>query len=134
MHVDTSPYNGPSDQRSDQRLSFVDDWDLGQAWTALTGLPFVFAMWVAVDRHLDPQVTEALQESRDAGLANIEAIIEGQAARYGLTADDCRSYFLDQLHFQLGPRELQGLDLFRQWAVELQLLPTASQQLSLAPL
>ncbi len=147
MHIDSSQLSGTSDRRSDQRPSssqlsgtpdrrhaFVDDWDLGQAWTELTGLPFVFAMWVAVDRQLDPHVTDALEESRDAGLANIDNIIAGQAAHYGLTSHDCRTYFLEQLHFQLGPRELQGLDLFRQWAVELQLLPAASHQLSLAPL
>jgi chorismate dehydratase len=114
--------------------SYVADWDLGEEWTRETGLPFVFAMWVAASPHLSSDVSQALQHARDAGLAQIETIVAAEAPRYGLTPADCRTYFLQQLHFTLGPRELAGLDLFRQWAIALQLLPASSQQLSLAPL
>lgn len=120
MNIDTTEY--------------VTDWDLGEEWTRETGLPFVFAMWVAAGSHVSTEVSQALQRARDAGLAHIDSIVTTEAPRYGLTAADCRDYFLNQLHFILGPRELAGLDLFRQWAIELQLLPATSQQLVLAPL
>ena len=123
MNIDTSGY--------------VADWDLGDQWTRETGLPFVFAMWVASPAIADQssvanQLARALQHTRDAGLAQIEDIIAQEAPRYGLTADACRAYFLEQLHFKLGPRELAGLERFRHWAVELDLLPAASQQLNLS--
>lgn len=123
MNIDTADY--------------VDDWDLGEQWTLETGLPFVFAMWVAGPAiagqpSAASDVASALQLTRDAGLAHIEDIVAQEAPRYGLTADDCRAYFLEQLHFTLGPRELAGLERFRHWAVELDLLPAASQQLNLA--
>lgn len=120
MNIDTSAY--------------VANWDLGEEWTRETGLPFVFAMWVAASPHVSTEVSQALTRARDAGLAHIDSIVAAEAPRYGLTAADCRAYFLNQLHFILGPRELAGLDLFRQWAIELQLLPATSQQLVLAPL
>ena len=120
MNIDTSAY--------------VANWDLGEEWTRETGLPFVFAMWVAASPHVSTEVSQALTRARDAGLAHIDSIVAAEAPRYGLTAADCRAYFLNQLHFILGPGELAGLDLFRQWAIELQLLPATSQQLVLAPL
>ncbi|MEZ6075293.1 MAG: MqnA/MqnD/SBP family protein [Pirellulaceae bacterium] len=120
MNIDTSAY--------------VADWDLGEEWTRETGLPFVFAMWVAAGSQIPAEVSQALQRARDAGLAHIDSIVAAEAPRYGLTATDCRAYFLEQLHFTLGPRELAGLDLFRQWAIDLQLLPATSQPLVLAPL
>ncbi|MEO8268687.1 MAG: menaquinone biosynthesis protein [Aureliella sp.] len=114
--------------------AFVADWDLGEEWTQETGLPFVFAMWVASGPHVSTEVSQALHRARDAGLAHIDSIAAAEAPRYGLTTADCRKYLIEQLHFVLGPHELAGLDLFRQWAVELQLLPATSQQLVLAPL
>lgn len=119
MNVDTS--------------SYVADWDLGEEWTCETGLPFVFAMWVAASSHVSPEVSQALQQTRDAGLAHIDSIVAHEAPRYGLTTADCRNYFLRQLHFTLTDRELAGLDLFRRWSVELQLLPAASQKMNLIP-
>lgn len=112
---------------------YDDSWDLGQEWTAETGLPFVFAMWVAAAHGLPPAVAEALMQSRDAGLHAVDEIALAEAPRHGLTQADCRNYFLHQLHFTLGTDELAGLDLFRTWAVESQLLPATSQQLSLEP-
>lgn len=120
MKIDTSAY--------------VADWDLGEEWARETGLPFVFAMWVAAGAQVPAEISQALQRARDAGLAHIDSIVAAEAPRYGLTATDCRAYFLNQLHFTLGPRELAGLDLFRQWAIDLQLLPATSQPLVLAPL
>lgn len=116
---------------------FVADWDLGQQWTRETGLPFVFAMWVAgpaIARQprAANELSRALQAARDAGLAHIEDIVAQESPRYGLTADDCRTYFLEQLHFTLGPSEMAGLERFRHWAAELELLPAASQHLNLA--
>jgi chorismate dehydratase len=112
---------------------YWETWDLGEQWMLETGLPFVFAMWVASHVGLSNAVSEALQAARDAGLANIETIIQRESAHYGLSHADCRRYFTQQLHFVLGPRELAGLDLFRQQAVQYQLLPEACKQLSLEP-
>ncbi len=108
-------------------------WDLGQEWTRETGLPFVFAMWVAGAHGVAPAVANALMLSRDEGIQAVDEISRTEAPRYGLTLEDCRTYFLHQLHFTLGANELAGLDLFRRWSVACQLLPATSQQLSLEP-
>ncbi|GIW98169.1 MAG: chorismate dehydratase [Pirellulaceae bacterium] len=101
------------------------NWDLGEQWVSLTGLPFVFAMWVARAPAIGSAVAGALARCRDAGLRDARRLAETLAPQYGLTADDCWRYFTQQLHFHLGPRERAGMDLFQQWATELQLIPSS---------
>ncbi len=112
---------------------YAANWDLGEEWLRDTGLPFVFALWVAAGSNIAPELVAALQTARDTGIEHAQDIADAEAIRYGLTPQDCLIYFLKQLHFTLGPRELQGLDLFRKWAIEHDLLPKSCQQLSLEP-
>lgn len=118
----------------------VEHWDLGQAWHDLTGLPFVFAMWIAPDAFAlndslaDRRLANALEASRDAGLAAAPELAQRHHSTYGITEHECLDYFREHLQFTLGERELSGLSLFRKMAVEMNLLPTHSQKLSLQPL
>jgi chorismate dehydratase len=117
---------------------YVAAWDLGHEWTRMTGLPFVFAMWVAnpIFDALESadELAYALRSARDEGLAQITSIIETEAPKYNLTLDNCRRYFESELHFFLGPEELAGLDLFRLQAAELSLVPATCTQLTLMPI
>lgn len=92
------------------RSDFYLDWDLGEQWFLETGLPFVFAMWVARSSDfMDPFVTESLEESRDAGCRNVEEIVGLYAEGYGLTQQACRDYLTRYLRFKIGNAEIQGL-------------------------
>jgi chorismate dehydratase len=98
-------------------------WDLGDEWCRWTGLPFVFAMWVArAGAPLDGLET-ALAEARDAGLAHLDEIAASEAAALGLTRPQCISYLRDNLYFYLGDREHRGLELFYRKAARLELAP-----------
>ncbi|MEK0426331.1 MAG: Chorismate dehydratase, partial [Planctomycetota bacterium] len=80
------------------RSDFFLDWDLGEQWFALTGLPFIFAMWVARSPAFDdPKIIRLLESSRDAGLENIDEIIAKYSASYGLTDQACREYLTHYL-------------------------------------
>ena len=98
-------------------------WDLGDRWCRWTELPFVFAMWVAREGLDTDALAEMLQASRDDGLKNLDRIAADEAATHGLTNEDLVRYFVDNLHFQLGPAEELGLEAFRQRAVSLGLIP-----------
>ncbi len=113
---------------------FVETWDLGERWYETTGLPFVFAMWIAKSVDDSMQLSETLRTARDEGIANLTEIVDREAPRYNLSADDCRTYFEEQLHFFLGPAELAGLNMFRSQATELGLVPAESNQLTLMPI
>lgn len=99
-------------------------WDLGDEWTRWTGLPFVFAMWVAHPEAELEGLETALAESRDAGVAHLEEIAEREAAPLGLTRPQCLSYLRDNLYFYLGAEEQKGLELFYKKASQLGLVPS----------
>ena len=99
------------------RGQFVAEWDLGDVWCRWSELPFVFAMWVAGNGSEVDELAAVLNQSRDLGVANVEVIAAEEHARFDLTYEDCLTYLRDHLHFDLGPREMAGLNLFREQAL-----------------
>ena len=95
---------------SDGKFPFV--WDLGQQWSQWTGLPFVFAMWIARPGVDLQGVDELLAAARDEGVARLAEIARLEAPVLGIAEADCLSYLRDNLDFRLGDRQQQGLELF----------------------
>lgn len=91
---------------------FEEVMDLGQLWYDWTGLPFVFAMWVARRDAETDGIEEALSKARDQGLANISAIARKEAPRLGLSYDVAMTYLTKNLHYHLTSAERSGLRLF----------------------
>jgi chorismate dehydratase len=98
----------------DEELAF--NWDLGEEWTCWTGLPFVFALWAARPHAEAARIDRALAAARDEGLTCLPEIARLAAPEVGLPEADCLSYLRDNLEFHLGPRQREGLELFRQLA------------------
>jgi chorismate dehydratase len=89
-------------------------YDLGAEWKHWTGLPFVFAVWVArrgipVAESLG--VHAALIESRDWGLAHRAALAEQAARATGVPRAACEQY-LSGLDYGLSYPHLAGLTEF----------------------
>ena len=105
----------------DDAFPFV--WDLGEAWNQWTGKPFVFAVWAARPNADLNRLDKILSSSRDRGIENIKAIATEQASHYGLTTDECLDYLCENLHFNLGPEEKSGMELYFRYASELAILP-----------
>ncbi len=105
------------------RGSFAAAWDLGEEWLRWTGLPFVFALWVARSDVELGKVDHALSEARDLGLERLDAIARREAPRLGLTEDVAFRYLSQNLHFRLGSAERSGLKLFQQLAANNGLIP-----------
>jgi chorismate dehydratase len=97
--------------------------DLGGEWHALTGLPFVYAMWTGRRGVASPAQCAALRKAREQGEANLARIAaqvgEGDAAR----TDRALRYLRDNLKYGLGEREAAGLRRFHELGVELGLAP-----------
>lgn len=95
-------------------------YDLGLEWKRWTGLPFVFAVWVA-RRELSVrsalQVHGALLESRDWGLTHLPQIATEATASCQLPASVITEY-LAGLDYRLGLEYLEGLsEFFRRLAL-----------------
>ncbi|MBS0266946.1 MAG: menaquinone biosynthesis protein [Planctomycetes bacterium] len=102
---------------------FSATWDLGEEWTAWTGLPFVFAMWGAQRGRDLGNLEEVLSRARDRGCQNLSAIARREAPLLGLSEQVTYDYLTQNLYYRLGPAERQGLARFHQLAVKHELAP-----------
>ena len=94
-------------------------FDLGQEWHEWTGLPFVYAAWaVRAGVDLGP-VLDAFYEAKRRGLQDVGPIAAREAPHLQLDAGFCRRYLANIIRFDLGPRELAGLNHYYMLASEL---------------
>jgi chorismate dehydratase len=103
--------------------SFHDVVDLGEAWHTLTGLPFVFALWVARGGVELGDLQGALEQSRAAGLGQAAALARIHGPRLGLEFATCYDYLTRVLSYDLGEPEIAGLGRFADMAAALGLAP-----------
>ena len=96
----------------DAAAASVEKLDLGEAWRALTGLPFVYAAWAGRPGVLGPAHLRALADARDHGLAAIDEIAATHAAGDERLAGTIRAYLRHNLRYQFGDRERAGLERF----------------------
>ncbi|HEV3122802.1 MAG TPA: menaquinone biosynthesis protein [Isosphaeraceae bacterium] len=102
---------------------FCEVVDLGEAWFEWTGLPFVFALWVARAGVSLGDLPEVLARCRSEGLAHAQELAETHGPRLGLDAASCFDYLTRVLSYDLGEPELAGLRRFAELAAELGLAP-----------
>jgi chorismate dehydratase len=96
--------------------------DLGETWTAWTGLPFVWAFWAGRAGAADADVVRALQSARDHGtVAAVEVAREycaGDVGRQHLAAE----YLQRNIQYRLEENALSGLARFYREAAALRLI------------
>jgi chorismate dehydratase len=97
--------------------------DLAEAWHRLTGLPFVFAFWVARGGVDLGELPTALEQSRAMGLAQADSLARKHGPRLGLDVATCYDYLTRILSYDLGEPELAGLRRFAAMAARLDLAP-----------
>ncbi len=84
--------------------------DLGEEWTALTGLPFVWAVWAGRPSSLTAEQVSALVHARDGGIAHVDELA---AAYCGPDRSELgQRYLRDNIKYTLGEREAAGLRTF----------------------
>jgi chorismate dehydratase len=93
--------------------------DLGEAWHAFTGLPFVYAVWAGRPGALDGEQVCALQAARDRGTREAAAIAREVGGGDPAMEQRALSYLRDTLRYGLGERARAGLARFHALAVEL---------------
>lgn len=84
-------------------------FDLGEAWSELTKLPFVYAVWALRRGVHTPVLRRQLREARDFGLDTIDHII---SSRTEYTEEFRKDYFGWHIHYHLGADEKRGIAKF----------------------
>ncbi len=92
--------------------------DLGAEWDALTGLPFVYACWVARGAVELGNVPQTLQRAKELGINQIPEIARLEAPKLGFPEDFCRAYLTHHIFYDLGDAEIAGLMKFYELAVK----------------
>ena len=96
--------------------------DLGEEWTALTGLPFVYACWTGWPEAVTPHDVTALRRARDAGIAQSNAVAAAYYPEDTPRQAVARRYLRDNIQYVLGADEVEGLRTFYRYASELDLV------------
>lgn len=96
--------------------------DLGGEWKALTGLPFVYAMWVGRPGAVSQAQCRALQQARDRGVAHLPEIAKQVSGGDGALEQRALAYLRDNLKFELGEAEQAGLRKFHELAAEISVI------------
>jgi len=82
-------------------------YDLAEAWMQMTGLPFVFAAWVA-NKQLPESFITRFDEATGLGLQHIDEIVK--ATSYPIY--NLHTYFTKNIDYRLDAKKLEGLNLF----------------------
>jgi chorismate dehydratase len=95
------------DRAFEQRKISAYKYDLAETWIRFTGLPFVFAAWVANKRLPEDFIAE-FNEANKIGLQNINAV----AAENNSPYYDLKKYYTENISYELTDQKRKGLEKF----------------------
>jgi len=104
----------------------VEKIDLGDEWTRMTGLPFVYAFWAGRPGALTADDVDALRRARDEGVQMPEQLAreflkDASAERQAIGG----RYLRHNIKYHLGEDERVALETFFRYAVEAGVVPGA---------
>lgn len=100
--------------------------DLGALWKQHTGLPFVYAAWLARADAPKAPLLDALMKAKRWGMEQRGEYIERWAAQMSLPAERVREYLCRIVHFDLDPSKWEGMRLFQRKCFEHELIASLS--------
>ena len=86
--------------------------DLGEAWSTWTGLPFVFAIWMAPLGSDLGDLPAVLAARRERNATRLDAIADRYAAEHHWPGELARRYLSRIMRYAIGPAELEALSRF----------------------
>ena len=95
------------DRAFEQRRQSAYMYDLAAAWKAFTGLPFVFAAWIA-NKKLPKEFIEEFNQANKIGLLSIDKVV----AENPYPLYDLDYYYHHNISYHLTADKRKGLDKF----------------------
>ena len=89
------------------RDRFTYIYDLGMGWKEMTGLPFVFAIWVAVHQ-ASKAISDEMLDFCALGLDNLDKVIAANPYPHY----DLGKYYRNNIAYRLSPEMKQSIDLY----------------------
>jgi len=82
-------------------------YDLAGAWKEMSGLPFVFAAWIA-NKALPADFVRLFNEKNGEGVSNIDAVLKTTDCPYY----DLKKYYTKNISYRLDAEKIKGMNLF----------------------
>jgi chorismate dehydratase len=95
------------DRALEQRLTSPYIYNLAEAWQQFTGLPFVFAAWIA-NKELPECFCKLFNEANAVGLKELDKIV----AENPYSVYDLNTYFGENISYCLNDEKRKGLEKF----------------------
>lgn len=102
-------------------------YDLGEVWRSLTGLPFVFALWILRKEAAEARfgevalISRQLREAKEAALSSLQSIAEECCERTWMDKEELVCYWRT-ISYDLSQRHLEGVSTFFRGAREVGVL------------
>jgi chorismate dehydratase len=114
-------------------------YDLAEEWRAMTGLPFVFAVWAAREDVCDrasglpslPNLVDDLIAAKHEGIDNIEQIATQYTSELELPRSELLDYLSQNVNYDLDDENLLGMCAYFDLAHECGLIPQPRSMLFL---
>jgi len=91
--------------------------DLGEAWRELTGLPFVYALWIARNANVAAMARPLLLKAKEWGLRRIRNIALEWASRMRVAPDRPVDYLENVIQYDLDAPKKQAIARFEELCV-----------------
>ncbi|MFK8054599.1 MAG: menaquinone biosynthetic enzyme MqnA/MqnD family protein [Saprospiraceae bacterium] len=104
------------DPAIEARSKFPFYIDLAEAWKDMTGLPFVFAAWLA-SSPIDAPFVKAFDAAQAKGVQNRVSLAEEYQPF--VPGYDLKAYFTSQIQYLITPEAREGLALFLELGAEI---------------
>ena len=98
--------------------------DLGELWTQMTGLPFVYACWTGRAGALNGKQVAQLIEAKSLGQKDVAQIASHYAKSHALSAEFYQTYLTRYIQYDLGEDALEGLRRYYVYGAEIGLIDT----------
>jgi len=95
------------DRALQQRKISKHLYDLAGNWKQMTGLPFVFAAWIA-NKKLPEDFLFLFNQKNSEGVNNIEAVLKNNECSFY----DLRTYYTKNISYKLTAEKFKGMNLF----------------------
>lgn len=103
------------DRTFGRKADFTYAYDMGEEWMKFTGLPFVYAAWVA-NKAISPTFVAAFDEALKFGLAHRKEVLKELPQLSNFDLDD---YLFNKLDFDLTDDKRKALGMFLGYIEEL---------------
>jgi chorismate dehydratase len=106
------------DQCFESESKFTYGIDLALEWKKFTGLPFVFACWVA-NRDIDSEFLQLFNNALKDGVENIQAVVRDNGDTGIIKNEDLFGYLTKNIDFLLDEKKREAMYLFLKYSEKL---------------